>query len=230
MFRGVERRRQPPPTLGHMEQFPDLAAMREEYGMAGLDVADCAADPFDQFARWFAEAAVLPEPSAMVVATADATGTPSVRTVLLKGVAAGGFTFFTNTTSAKGRDLAVRPAVALLFPWHPLERQVRVSGAAHRLPDDEVAAYFATRPRGSQLGAWASHQSTPVADRAELEAAHAAAQQRFPDEVPVPPHWGGYRVVPESFEFWQGRPGRMHDRITYTRRPDESWQLGRLAP
>jgi len=212
-----------------MDPMPDLAAMREEYGLAGLDLADCAPDPFDQFARWFAEAAVLPEPSAMVLATADARGVPSVRTVLLKGVDPRGFTFFTNTASRKGRDLAARDAVALLFPWHPLERQVRVEGSATRLPEEEVAAYFASRPRGSQLGAWASRQSTPVADRAELDAAFAAAQHRFPDRVPVPPQWGGYRVAPESFEFWQGRPGRMHDRITYTR-AGAGWERGRLAP
>ncbi|MBS4751885.1 pyridoxamine 5'-phosphate oxidase [Nocardioides sp. zg-ZUI104] len=215
---------------------PDLATLRKEYGDAGLDEADVAADPWEQWQRWYGDAAAagLHEPNAMIVATVDPDGTPSVRTVLLKGVATerpdDGFRFFTNTASRKGRALAAEPQCALLFPWHPLERQVRVEGTATPLPTAEVEAYFAVRPRGSQLGAWASPQSRPVAGREELEQAYAEAEERFTGtEVPVPPTWGGYRVQPTSFEFWQGRPGRLHDRISYTR-TSTGWEITRLAP
>jgi pyridoxamine 5'-phosphate oxidase len=211
----------------------DLAALREEYSRAGLLEEDLTPDPLALFHRWLRDAldAGLHEPNAMVVATVSADGRPSSRMVLLKAVTAAGFVFFTNTGSRKGAELAANPHCALLFPWHPLERQVRVDGTATPLGDDEVAAYFATRPRGSRLGAWASHQSRVVAGRQELAEAYAAAEARFPDdsEVPVPDEWGGYLVRPEAVEFWQGRPGRMHDRLVY-RRDGVGWATERLAP
>jgi pyridoxamine 5'-phosphate oxidase len=211
----------------------DLAALRAEYARSGLTEADLAPDPVRMFRRWFDEAvaAGLHEPNAMVVATADAGARPSARLVLLKGLTEAGFVFFTNTRSRKGEELLANPACALLFPWYPLERQVRVDGVAAPLSTDEVAAYFATRPRGAQLGAWASHQSREVADRAELEAAYEEAAARYPepDPIPVPEEWGGYVVRPEAVEFWQGRPGRMHDRLVY-RRTDTGWSTHRLAP
>jgi pyridoxamine 5'-phosphate oxidase len=156
-------------------------------------------------------------------------GQPSARMVLLKGFSADGFVFFTNQASRKGAELAAEPRCALLFPWHPLERQVRVEGRGVELSRAEVAAYFETRPRGARLGAHASHQSRVVGSRAELDAAYAAAEAAYPDEVPVPEEWGGYRVRPEIVEFWQGRPGRMHDRLVYLREGD-GWRTERLAP
>ncbi|WP_193614332.1 pyridoxamine 5'-phosphate oxidase [Nocardioides lijunqiniae] len=209
----------------------DIAALRQEYAAGGLAEDDLAADPVAMFGGWFADvrAANLHEPNAMVVSTVSAEGRPSSRMVLLKGVADDGFRFFTNTASRKGSDLAANPACSLLFPWHLLERQVRVDGTASLLPRADVEAYFASRPRGSQLGAWASHQSSPVAGREELDAAYADAERRFPDEVPVPPEWGGYLVRPELVEFWQGRRGRLHDRLVY-RREGSAWVAERLAP
>ncbi|HEU5038104.1 MAG TPA: pyridoxamine 5'-phosphate oxidase [Nocardioides sp.] len=210
----------------------DLAALRQEYGRAGLDEADLAPDPITMFERWMRDAADadLYDPNGMVVATADASGAPSARMVLLKGVSAAGFVFFTNTGSRKGTELAENPRCALLFPWHPLERQVRVDGVATPLPRADVEAYFARRPRGSKLGAWASHQSR-VTTREELAGAFEEADLRFPDPEPVPPpeEWGGYVVRPEAVEFWQGRPGRMHDRLRY-RRTSDGWATERLAP
>lgn len=210
-----------------------LAALRQEYGDAGLDVVDLDADPIAMFRRWFDEtvAAGLHEPNAVVVSTATPEGRPSSRVVLLKAVDERGFVFYTNYGSRKGEELDANPACALLFPWHDLQRQVRVEGRAERVGAEESAAYFATRPRGSQVGAWASPQSREVASRGALDELHEAAEERFADggEVPLPPYWGGFRVVPEAVEFWQGRRSRMHDRLVYRRTP-EGWRTARLAP
>ncbi len=215
--------------------------MRAGYQLPGsalLAEDQAPADPLDLFATWFADvaAAAVPEPNAMVLSTVSPDGWPQARTVLLKGYDGEGLRFFTNTTSAKAADLAANPRASLVFPWHAAQRQVRVTGEVRRLSDDVVAAYFATRPRDAQLGAWASPQSAVVGSRAELDARLAEVAERFPEgsPVPVPPHWGGYRVVPATWEFWAGRAGRLHDRLRY-RRTDErpggaAWLLERLAP
>ena len=222
-----------PSTLASMDLGPiDLAALRADYARGGLDVPDLEPDPVTMFGRWMHEAvaAGIHEPNAMVVSTVDPDGQPSSRMVLLKGVSHDGFVFFTNQHSRKGVALAAEPRCALLFPWHPLERQVRVEGLARPLPAGDVAAYWASRPRGSQLGAWASPQSQVVAGRDELELRYREAEERFAgQDVPVPPEWGGYRVEPATFEFWQGRPGRLHDRILYGR-TSTGWETKRLAP
>jgi pyridoxamine 5'-phosphate oxidase len=209
----------------------DLAALRAEYALGGLHESDLAPDPTSMFRTWIAEAAAsgMHEPNAMVLATASAVGVPSCRMVLLKGVDEGGFRFFTNLGSRKGSELSANPHCSLLFPWHPLERQVRIDGVAEELAREDVAAYFATRPRGAQLGAWASRQSSVVRSREELDEEFAAMEKRFPGEVTLPDWWGGYVVVPEAVEFWQGRPGRMHDRLVY-RREGDRWRTERLAP
>jgi pyridoxamine 5'-phosphate oxidase len=218
-------------------QADDPAAMRKQYRAAGLTEAELADDPFEQFARWFADAVTatgngaLTEPNAMVVSTAGADGVPSSRTVLLKGYDQRGFVFFSNYESRKGRELAANPYVSLLFPWHPLARQVIVGGRARRVTAEETAAYFHSRPHGSQLGAWASEQSRVVPSRTVLEDRYAELAARWPDgaQVPVPPFWGGFRVEPTSVEFWQGRENRLHDRLRYVRR-DDGWAVERLAP
>ena len=209
----------------------DLTQLRVDYKHAALGERDAAPDPFDQFARWFDEAvaASLPEPNAMTLATVDATGRPAARIVLLKGVDARGFVFHTNYASRKGSEVDADPRVALLFFWAELERQVRIEGTAERVSAAESDAYFAARPRGSQISAWASPQSAPVPDRGWLEAQVAAVQARFASEVPRPANWGGIRVVPSRFEFWQGRESRLHDRLVWTREGDR-WTIGRLAP
>lgn len=191
-----------------------------------------AADPLKQFEQWFhaASAAGLHLPNAMALATADAQGRPSARAVLLKGFDAAGFLFFTNYSSRKGRELAANPHACLLFSWEELERQVRIEGRIEKVSEAESDEYFATRPLGSRLGAWASPQSEVVPDRAALEGRFAEAQQRFGDIVPRPPQWGGYRVVSEAIEFWQGRENRLHDRIRYRRNTDSTWTIERLAP
>ena len=205
-----------------------LAALREEYTHAGLSEADLAPDPFSMFSLWFIDAGELPEPNAMVLATVSPAGQPSSRIVLLKNFDERGFVFFTNLDSRKAHDLAANPRCSLLFPWHGLQRQVRVEGVAEQIDRDEVAAYFSTRPRGAQLGAWASPQSS-VTTSAELEARYADAADTYPTVVPAPDFWGGYVVRPRSVEFWQGRQNRMHDRLRY-RREDGAWITERLAP
>ncbi len=211
-----------------------MSELRREYAVGGLDESDLTADPVEMFRRWIhdATAAGLHEPNAMVVATVSPAGVPSSRMVLLKGHDEGGFVFFTNYESRKADELDANPACALLFPWHALERQVRVEGRAARLGDEESSAYFGTRPRGSRIGAWASPQSQVVASRADLDQRYAAAEARFGDgEVPRPPYWGGYRVAPDVVEFWQGRRGRMHDRLRYRRdAAGAGWVTERLAP
>ena len=213
----------------------DLAAERMDYQTPQLTESDAPVEPFSLFADWLDDAfaakerGVLPEPTAMVVATA-AGGRPSARTVLLKGADAGGFVFYSNYDSRKGRELHADPEVALHFGWYPLHRQVRVEGVVSPVSAEESDTYFASRPRGSQLGAWASAQSSEVASRDELTASYAAAERRFVDgEVPRPQNWGGYRVEPGSIEFWQGQPSRMHDRLLY-RRSTDGWTIVRLAP
>lgn len=209
--------------------------MRREYVTSGIAESDIDADPMLTFATWFrtAVAASIDEPNAMVVATAGADGTPSSRTVLLKGYDSRGFVFYTNHGSRKGSELATNPRCALLFPWYALQRQVRVEGLAEKVSAEETAVYFASRPRPSQLGAWASHQSSVVADRSVLDTAYAEVEQRFDGApVPTPPFWGGYVVRPLVIEFWQGRQGRMHDRLVCRRTDVDSsdWELTRLAP
>jgi pyridoxamine 5'-phosphate oxidase len=209
-----------------------VAAARAEYTRGGLTEGDLLDEPVPMFRRWYddAHAAGLHEPNAMVVSTADSAGRPSARLVLLKGISDDGFVFYTNKLSRKGVELQANPHCALLFPWHALERQVRVDGVGELLPQDDVDAYFAVRPRQSQIGAWASRQSRPVASRDELDREYAAFAARFDGAaVPTPEDWGGYLVRPESVEFWQGRPGRMHDRLVY-RREGGGWRTGRLAP
>ncbi len=208
--------------------------MRSEYSLGGLYEEDLAPEPFSMFRQWLddAAAASLPEPNAMVLSTVSEGGQPSSRMVLLKGIDEWGFAFYTNLLSRKGVELAGNPACSLLFPWHPIERQVRIEGVASQLLREDVARYFSARPRGAQLGAWASHQSSQVADRGELEDAYAAAETRYPEsiEVPVPPEWGGYVVRPTMVEFWQGRRDRLHDRLVYRRTDDDVWTVERLAP
>ncbi len=215
-------------------QPTDLASWRREYGDRGLAESDLGADPVAAFIDWLAAAgrAGVHEPNAMVVATADVGGAPSARLVLLKAVDARGFVFYTNYQSRKAVDLLTNPACGLLFPWHPLERQVRIEGSAARVTEAESDRYFASRPRPSQLGAWASPQSTVVTDRSYVQERYAAVGERFAgvDEVPRPPYWGGFRVRPHRIEFWQGRPGRLHDRIRFDRADESTWVVERLAP
>ncbi|MCA7956619.1 pyridoxamine 5'-phosphate oxidase [Burkholderia multivorans] len=211
-----------------------LADLRINYSRASLDEADAAPDPFAQFDRWFNEAlaAKLPEPNTMTLATVGADGRPSARIVLVKGVDERGFVFFTNYESRKGRDLAAHPYAALLFYWIELERQVRIEGRVEKTSADESDRYFASRPVGSRIGAWASEQSAVIDSRATLEARETAFSERYGDDPPRPPHWGGYRVVPDTLEFWQGRPSRLHDRLVYTRdaAAPHGWTISRLSP
>jgi len=230
----------------------NLADLRENYQRGQLDRADLADDPLFQFERWFATAArggrwrrigiaayklwqaILGRPpidvNAMVLATVSGPAQPSARTVLLKGVDARGFIFFTNYDSRKGRELAANPRAALTLYWPELARQVCVAGTVTQLPAPESDAYFASRPRGSRLGAWASNQSEIVLDRAALDQKWRDAAARFPHEIPRPPNWGGYVLQPDRLEFWQGRPSRLHDRFRYERQADGSWRLDRLSP
>jgi pyridoxamine 5'-phosphate oxidase len=231
------------------------ADIRREYSHGSLRRADLDANPFAQFEKWFEQAANVnsggrwrkigialfklwqavlgrapADANAMVLATAGKNGIPSARNVLLKGLEKRGFIFFTNFDSRKGRELLENPNAALTFYWPELERQVCVEGYAEKIPLDESANYFKSRPRGSQLAAWASNQSDVVADRAALETKWSEMEKNFPNDVPLPPNWGGFVLKPRRIEFWQGRPSRLHDRFQYTKQPDDSWKLERVAP
>jgi len=210
----------------------DLAAMRREYADAGLDEHEAPPEPVSLWQEWLAcaQEAALAEVNAMVLSTVSADGMPSSRMVLCKYADSAGFVFYTNYASRKAAEIEANPRVSLLFPWHPLGRQVRVEGTATRVDAAESAAYFASRPRGAQLGAWASRQSSVIGSRADLERDVDEIVGRFgDDDVPLPPHWGGYRVRPERVEFWQGRADRLHDRLRYVRDGD-GWRLERLSP
>lgn len=212
----------------------DLDDLRREYESHPLDVADLAPDPITQIQRWLADwvASTPHEPSAMVLVTADAQGRPSARNVLLRRIDERGLTFFTSYRSKKAQDLAANPQATVLFSWVPVLRQIHVAGRVGRVAPAESDAYWATRPRGSQLAAWASEQSSVLPDRALLEARYAELEERYAGgEVPRPPDWGGYRLVPEAVELWQGRANRMHDRLRYQRPTGrDGWEVVRLSP
>ena len=233
----------------------DLSDLREDYQLDALERARLSSDPLEQFEAWFRAAAGEaaqsrwrkigialyklwsavcnhrpPDINAMTLATVDQSGKPSTRTVLLKSVDERGFIFFTNYDSRKGRDLAENPSAALTFFWPDLERQVCVAGTVTKLPVAESESYFKSRPRGSQIGAWASEQSEPIPDRAVLETKWRELEKKFPGAVPLPPNWGGCILRPERIEFWQGRPSRLHDRFSYSRQADGSWKIERLSP
>ena len=210
-----------------------LSDMRKDYSLAGLLEKDLAKNPFRQFEQWFqeAEAAKIPEPNAMTLATTGRDGRPAARTVLLKGVDGRGFVFYTNYESRKGRELDANPRATLLFPWIAMERQITVEGPVTRGTREESEAYFHSRPRQSQLAAWASPQSTAVAGRAVIEESYRVVDKKYEGrEVPLPPNWGGFRLAPETVEFWQGRRSRLHDRLRYRREAGGDWVIERLAP
>jgi pyridoxamine 5'-phosphate oxidase len=209
-----------------------LAELRKNYSLGSLDEADLDRDPIRQFEKWFAQAikAQLPEPNAMTLATVDSRGHPSARIVLIKGVDPRGFVFFTNYESRKGREIADNPRASLLFHWIELERQVRIEGFVEMTSAAESDAYYASRPLESRIGAWASAQSQEIESRAALEAREREIIAQYGEHPPRPPHWGGYRVVPDTIEFWQGRPSRLHDRMRYTRDGSGAWRIARLSP
>jgi pyridoxamine 5'-phosphate oxidase len=210
-----------------------IADIRREYSRARLDEANVSRDPMVEFSRWFAEAleAQVPDPNAMTLATATPEGEPSARIVLLKGFDERGFVFFTDYRSRKGAELEANPLVALVFYWAELDRQIRITGGVSLTSREESEAYFKTRPLGSRLGAWVSHQSQVIPSRRVLEQGLREVEGRFPGgEVPLPPYWGGYRVVPDTIEFWQGRESRLHDRIRYVREEGREWRVERLSP
>lgn len=210
-----------------------LADMRKDYGLAGLLEKDLAKNPYAQFEKWFqeVEAAKITEPNAMTLATVGRDGRPAARTVLLKACDGRGFVFYTNYESRKGRELADNARATLLFPWVALERQIVVEGTVTRVSREEAEVYFHSRPRASQLAAWASPQSTVIAGRAVIEESYRVVEMKYQGrEVPLPPQWGGYRLVPDSVEFWQGRRNRLHDRLRYRRDTTGDWVTERLAP
>jgi pyridoxamine 5'-phosphate oxidase len=210
----------------------EIRTRRVHYGLGALDAEGIPRDPFEHFVEWLGEALradAIGEANAMTVATVGADGRPSARVVLLRGWDRRGVVFYTNYESRKAAEIIARPFASAVFWWGALERQIRIEGTVERVSADESDAYFATRPRGHRIGAWASRQSEIVVDRAALERAVAEIDARFPGEVPRPPFWGGFRIVPDRFEFWQGRPNRIHDRIAYVR-DGETWALARLAP
>jgi pyridoxamine 5'-phosphate oxidase len=209
-----------------------LADLRKNYSLGSLDIADADPNPFRQFDVWFKQAidAQLPEPNTMTLATVDSRGRPSARIVLIKAVDERGFVFFTNYESRKGLELAQNPHASLLFYWIELERQVRVEGSVVKTSDAESDQYFASRPVGSRIGAWASEQSKVIESRAALEAREREFIAQYGDNPPRPPHWGGYRLIPDAIEFWQGRPSRLHDRLLYTRSGNADWTIARLSP
>jgi pyridoxamine 5'-phosphate oxidase len=210
----------------------NIADIRKDYALRRLDESDVDADPFKQFHAWLREAieAQVPEPTAMTLATAGASGRPAARIMLLKALDDRGFVFYTNYASRKGAELEARPAAALTFFWKELERQVRVEGAIEKVSAAESDEYFASRPLGSRIGAWASTQSATIESRQWLEARVKAAEAQHGGSPPRPPHWGGFRVIPDWLEFWQGRQSRLHDRIAYTRGAGGGWQVTRLSP
>jgi pyridoxamine 5'-phosphate oxidase len=210
----------------------NVADVRREYGLAGLSEGDLAADPIEQFRRWLEQARTVDpkEFTAMTLATADREGRPSARVVLLKGVDERGFVFYTHYGSHKGRELLENPRAALVFYWPAQDRQVRVEGTVEKTSRAESEAYFASRPLGSRVGAWASPQSRRISGREELERRVREAGERFGEDVPLPPDWGGFRVHPEAIEFWQGRPSRLHDRLRYSLDGEGHWRIERLAP
>lgn len=210
----------------------DLAALREEYTQASLDIDTVLPSPFTQFEKWFKEAehAQIKEPNAMVLATSDSKGLTTQRTVLLKAFDTKGFVFYTNYGSNKAKQITQNPQVSILFPWYELERQVIINGLASKVSTAESLKYFASRPRGSQLGAWVSHQSSTINTRNVLEMKLKEMTEKFKEgAIPLPEFWGGFRIVPEAIEFWQGRRNRLHDRIHYTLSGDE-WTINRLSP
>ncbi len=211
----------------------DLEQIRRDYVQGGLRRDDLADDPFEQFSNWMEQVvkADIPDPTAMTLATVDASGQPAQRIVLLKRLDAQGFVFFTNFSSNKAADIAANNKVSLHFPWHMLERQVKIKGVAEKIPTSESLKYFLSRPRDSQIAAWASHQSHPLSSRSVLLNQFARIKEKFAQgEIPLPDHWGGFRVKPSCFEFWQGGENRLHDRFEYLRQSDGSWKITRLAP
>jgi pyridoxamine 5'-phosphate oxidase len=212
-----------------------IADIRREYTLAGLRRADLDANPVAQFQKWFGQASTALsqkeiDVNAATLATADKSGKPSARIILLKGLDERGFFFFTNYGSRKGRELSENPNASLVFHWQQLERQVCIAGPVKKTSREESGNYFKSRPRGSQLAAWASNQSDVVANRAAIETKWSEMEKKFPAEIPLPPNWGGYVLKPERIEFWQGRASRLHDRFCYTRKKNNSWKLERLAP